>query len=253
MSLFGSNPFYHEHIKKFIVAFGSLFTGLSIVNYDQSCNKEQILQVPIAYGPKNKWLTRLAEQPNLTTMTVRNTLPRLCFEVTDIRYDPERKVGTVGSFVPGVMNNSPVKVFNPVPYNLVVNLYSLTKDQGDSLQILEQILPYFAPTLDLKVTQFNSLNMDKTIPVQLNSVSIDDSYADNNVQSLRTVIQTFSFTAKMDFFGPIFSKGKEIKRTILDYSTSSPLDPDYEYRAEVDPFTAKKEEPWSIKETWEEK
>ena len=253
MSVFKDQPFYHGTIQKFIAAFGSTFEGISIVDYDEECNKEKVIRTPIAYGPKNKWLARLLQQPDLTTPRVKVTLPRLSFEITDVRYDPTRKVGTIGSHVPGMVNGHPIKLFNPVPYNLMIQMYSYTKDQGDALQIMEQILPYFAPTLEIKMEQLPQLNMIKTIPIQLDSIAIDDSYGDNNVQTQRTVIQTFTFTAKLDFFGPIFTNSKEIKKAIIDYSVYSKGIIDSTYTAEVEPFSANKDEDWNLKETWEVK
>ena len=96
MSLFKDNPYYWSTVVKFITAFGNLFTGMTLTEMDSACNITKVIRVPIAYGPKNKWLSRLSSEPDLDSTHVRMTLPRLAFEITDYRFDPTRKIGTQG-------------------------------------------------------------------------------------------------------------------------------------------------------------
>jgi hypothetical protein len=250
-TLFGSQPFYHQSVRKLVTAFGALFSGMNIIEYDDDCKVIQHIKVPVAYGPKSKWLERLREQPDLTAPRVKVTMPRISFEITDYRYDPTRKIGTQGAFIPGKIGESMTKVFNPVPYDLIIKLYTYAKDNDDSLQMMEQILPYFTPSLNLNINYLPEVSMMKSIPIQLDAVAVDDNYADLSVQTQRTVVQTFSFTAKMDFFGPIFSTDKIIKRTIVDIATKNPMDIDLTQTVVVDPFDADKEDPHTIIETWD--
>lgn len=249
MSLFKDNAFYNKTIQKFIAALGNVFVGMTITEEDENCNTTKVIRVPISYGPKNKWLSRLTSEPDLESSHVKMTLPRISFEITDYRFDPTRKVGTQGSYIPAKLGNKAAKVFNPVPYDVTVKLYTIAKDQEDSLRMLEQILPFFSPILEVKILQFPELGMMKAIPIQLDSVSVDDNY-DSSIQTQRTVVQTFNFTAKLDLFGPIFSTDKVIKRTIVDVSTRKIEEVDATYTAEVVPFDANKEDVYEIQEEW---
>ena len=242
MSLFANNPYYHGSIQKFITAFGNTFAGMTLIEHDDNCVPVKVVRVPIAYGPKNKWLSRLTSEPDLDSQHVRVTMPRIAFEITDYRFDPTRKIGTQGSFVPANLGTNAAKVFNPVPYDLTVKLYTLANNQEDSLKMLEQILPYFSPILTIKINQLPQLGMLKSIPVQLDGVAVDDNYADMSTQSLRAVIQTFTFTAKLDLFGPIFSTSNVIKRVNVEMGEN--------YTAEVVPFEANKDEVYTIQEEW---
>lgn len=250
MSLFKDNAFYNSTILKFITAFGNTFAGMTIVEEDENCNPIKTIRVPIAYGPKNKWLSRLMSEPDLDSAHTKITLPRISFEITDYRYDSTRKIGTQGSFIPARLGNSAAKVFNPVPYDVIIKLYTIAKEQEDSLKMLEQILPYFAPSLDLKINQFPQLGMLKTIPVQLDGVTIDDNYSDMSVQTQRLVTQTFTFTAKIDLFGPIFATDKVIKKINIDISTEKLGTISNTYTAEVIPNSANKEDVYEIQEEW---
>jgi len=96
--MFGT-PFYNEGLRKVIIAFGQLFNNIVI----ESANKDtgailKRIKVPLAYAPKEKFLIRLDEQSNLDNRAMAITLPRLGFEISELQYDPSRKLTRVQKF-----------------------------------------------------------------------------------------------------------------------------------------------------------
>ena len=82
---------YHEIIKKTVVAFGTLFNNIELRR--TSGSKTEVMKVPLAYGPKQKFRARLRQVGDLTTQDqVQITLPRISFEINGIAYDPSRKL-----------------------------------------------------------------------------------------------------------------------------------------------------------------
>ena len=73
--------FYHEILRKTIIAFGTLFNNIEIKHKDTSGNGFSQLKVPIAYGPMQKFLARIEQSPNLRK-EVAITLPRICLLYT---------------------------------------------------------------------------------------------------------------------------------------------------------------------------
>ena len=71
---------YNEIFRKTIVSFGTLFNNIEIRRSDE------VMKVPLAYGPKQKFLTRLDQDADLQSK-VAITLPRLGFEIQDMSYD----------------------------------------------------------------------------------------------------------------------------------------------------------------------
>ena len=67
--------YYHEIIRKTIIAFGTLFNDLDIHHKDGTGNTNSVIKVPLAYGPAQKFLARLEQQANLDK-PVQITLPR---------------------------------------------------------------------------------------------------------------------------------------------------------------------------------
>ena len=73
--MFG-NQFYHETLRKYVIIFGTLFNDIHISRVDSNGNRVQDIKVPLAYGPRDKTLARLEEDPNLDR-EVAITLPRI--------------------------------------------------------------------------------------------------------------------------------------------------------------------------------
>ncbi|CAB4126992.1 tail sheath stabilizer and completion protein [uncultured Caudovirales phage] len=201
--MLGHNPYYHGIIKQTIVAFGALFSDIKIERrQDDSVSGTvvQTIQVPLAYAPKEKWLVRIDQDPNLEGNTY-TSLPRLSFEITGYSYDSQRKTNRMQQIKCGSGTTSSTHISTPTPYNVDVSLYVLTKTQEDALQIIEQILPFFTPEYTLSINAIPSMNLTQDIPVILNSLSVQDDY-DGDFQTRRFVTHTLNFTLKMNLFGP---------------------------------------------------
>jgi len=202
--MLNNNVFYHGIIRKSIVAFGSLFSDIYIDRREGDSvtgNIIQRLQIPLAYAPKEKWIVRLEQDPGLEN-NVYTTLPRMSFEITGYTYDPSRKVNRMQQLKCGDGSGSLSTMYSPVPYNIDITLYILTKTQEDGLQILEQILPTFTPEYTLVVNVVPEMNVKVDVPIILNSVAVQDDY-DGDFQTRRFVTHTLNFQMKTNLFGPV--------------------------------------------------
>ena len=124
--------FYNETIRKVVIAFGTMFNDIHLVRKDNNGTIIQTMKVPLAYGPRQKFLVRLREDADLTKQ-VAVTLPRLGFEITGLSYDPARKLNRVQKFkkVKSGNNKQLDTQYMPVPYNIDFELYVLSK-QSDT-------------------------------------------------------------------------------------------------------------------------
>ena len=216
------NYFYHEIIRKTVIAFGTLFNDIYVRHDDQAGNVISELKVPVAYGPRQKFLARIQQQPDLNK-AVQITLPRMSFEITSISYDASRKAGITQTFkAPNKDNdNKLTKVFMPVPYNIGFELNILCKLQDDGLQILEQILPFFQPAFTLSIDLVKSIGEKRDIPMVLNGIQQQDDY-EGDFSTRRALIYTLSFTAKSFMFGHISNTPEGLIRKVqLDFYSDS--------------------------------
>ena len=197
--------FYHESIRKIIVAFGTTFNNIQLVRKDNDGNIKQSMKVPLAYGPRQKWLVRLNEDADLSK-TVAVTLPRIGFEIQTLSYDSSRKLNRVQKFkkVKGANSNRLDTQFMPVPYNLSIQLYIMAKQSDDALQIVEQILPFFQPDYTLTINDMTDMGIKRDVPIILNDISYEDNYQ-GDFETRRALIYTLDFTAKFYLYGPVTS------------------------------------------------
>ena len=126
------NYYYHEIIRKTIISFGTLFNQIHIRHSDKNESNIGEIRVPISYGPKQKFLARIQQQPELNKAT-QISLPRMSFEMKSISYDPTRKSSIVQTFKTCDDGNNIKKVFMPVPYNIGFELNILCKLNDDAL------------------------------------------------------------------------------------------------------------------------
>jgi hypothetical protein len=209
--------YYNEAIRKTVVAFGTLFNNIEIQKLDpQTKVVLEVEKVPLGYGPKNKFLTRLEQNPEVGRK-VAIQLPRLYFEMTGINYDNARKTSPIQKYRTVVNDNgNEVRVqYVPVPYNMDFELGIIAKSQDDGLQIIEQILPYFQPNFNLTLNFIPDMDEKRDVAVILNSVDYEDDWEDDFMQR-RSIIWTLSFTAKSYIYGPFNQAGIIRKATVYE-------------------------------------
>ena len=243
--------FYHETIRKVIVSFGTIFNDIQLIRKDNSGVIIQSMKVPLAYGPREKFLVRLREDADLTKQ-VAITLPRIGFEIKNLAYDSGRKLNRVQQFkkVKGVESKQLDAQYMPVPYNLELELYIMAKQSDDALQIVEQILPYFQPDYTLTINDMADMGIKRDVPIVLNSIGYEDSY-EGDFTSRRALIYTLSFTAKFYLYGPVTSS-KVIKTVTVDqYTDLEENSPKREQRYTVtpSPSTADADDDFGFNET----
>lgn len=199
--------FYNETIKRCVSVFGTMFNNIQFkkVKSDGTVLTSPI--VPISYGPKQKFLDRLAEEPNLSDGNRSAiSLPRMAFELTGFEYDVARQQNKLIKSIKNTAESDGKRGFQyaPAPYNLNFTLSILTKNMNDALQIVEQILPYFQPEYTVTMKMVDNMPDNRDVPIVLNSVSFSDDY-EGSFEDRRVIEYTLDFTMKTYFFGPVYT------------------------------------------------
>lgn len=207
--MLGNEPFYNRTIRKIVVAFGTVFNDIHLVRYtkDGLHAKEQI-KVPLNWGAKEKYITRLNTDPTLTK-SIAISLPRISFDLTGMSYDSSRKLpSTMRNFAAN--NSTTIKAqYVPVPYNFDFSMSIYVRNTEDGTQILEQILPFFTPDFSVTVDFIPDMDPKYDMPIILNSVSNEVDY-EGDMMNTRLIIWNLEFTAKGHIWPPV-KTGKVIR------------------------------------------
>ena len=203
--------FYNQAVRKTVVSFGTLFNNIEL----KKTVDGQVIEtekVPLAYGPKQKFLYRLQGNPT-DGRKVAITLPRIYFEITGIDYDAARKTPATQKYKTVINDNgNEVRTqYVPVPYNISFEVGILCKSQDDGLQILEQILPFFQPSFSMSLKFIPDMDEVRDVAVVLNSVDFDDDWEDD-FSTRRSITYTMQFTAKSYIYGP-YTKADVIRKS----------------------------------------
>jgi len=201
-----SGHFYHEHIKRAVAVFGTLFNNMSVVKKNGSGNVISTIKVPLAYGPRQKFLARIQDEKYLTDPKLAIRLPRMSFEIISMSYDTNTKLQK--GVTRTLASSDPTKkqtILNPVGYRMGLQLNIMTKNQDEALQLLEQIVPFFQPEYTVTVKEVQN-NFKSDMPFVLQSVTMSDDY-EGDFLSRRAIIYTLEFETRVRFYGPLGDKG----------------------------------------------
>lgn len=196
-----ANYFYNETTRKYVAVFGTVFNQIKIERAKTDGTVVQDLIVPLSYGPAQKFLARLEQDPNINRKSAIS-LPRMSFEMTSLNYDPERKIGQTRKIMRSNAEVNGERGFTYVgaPYNLEFTLSIMTKYTEDAAKIMEQIIPFFQPDFTQTVKLIPDID-PLDIPIILNSVTTEELY-EGDFTERRSVMYTLGFTMKGWYFGP---------------------------------------------------
>ena len=210
-----SNPyFYHQLVRKYVILFGNLFNNITIMRKDKDTGREiKRMKVPILYGPKDKYITRIESNPDLNRST-QITLPRISFEISSITYDATRKQNSLLKMAKSDTASTTNSMYMGVPYDINFDLIVYARNIDDGWHIVEQIMPFFNPDYTFTAGTVPELGFLKDIPVVMNSINKDIQY-EGNFDSVRYCYWTLSFTLKGYFYGPV-TQPKIIRKAITN-------------------------------------
>jgi len=207
--MLGNAFFSHRTIRKVVVAFGTMFNDIIVTRTTQSGTQKENFKVPLSYGAKEKYLTRITSDPTLTK-SIAALVPRISFNLDGLSYDPTRKqMSTLQNF--SANTSTALKTqYAPVPYNFEFSLSVYVRNTEDGTQILEQILPFFTPDFTVTVDFIPGMDQKYDLPVILNSVTSTVDY-EGDMSSTRLVMWDLSFTVK-GFIWPPIKSGEIIRQ-----------------------------------------
>ena len=214
--MLSGRPYYNQTIRKCVAVFGTIFNNIYYTKPSKA--KER---VPIAYGPSQKFISKLTDA-GAGTNRLSLKLPRMSFQITSIDFDSTRQLNKMNRLR---YSDSPAgrnTLFQGVAYNVGMDLVIIGKDQDTALQVLEQIVPTFKPDYTVAIKDMHRPGSSMDVPIILQSVSVDDDY-EGSYEDTRVLTYTLSFVMKVNFYGEVIKS--PIIKTAETYFHTSPTPP----------------------------
>lgn len=231
--MFGPH-FSHDTTRRYAAIFGTLFNELTIKRGSKT------IPVPLSYGPGSKdeafnERNTLDSKPKVR----RGSLPRMSYIYNGPVYSASRQ-GAKSKMLPTTSGG----MYNRIPYDFQFDLKIKTKHIAEMNQIIEQILPYFDPTLNITAIDNEELNIKTDIAVSLDSISPTDDY-EGDIGDDRILETTLSFVLEGFMYKPVGLNGGIIKQVDVSF-----LDINQETLStithSVNPDTANEDDPHTI-------
>jgi len=197
--------FYHKRVRTAVSVFGSMFNNLHVLRHNSAGETVSQVKVPLSYAPKRNFISRLDEMSKGedAERRVAIKLPRMSFEITNMAYDPSRQLPKVNKISKASNEiTKRQKIYTSTAYTISFQLNIYAKSQDDALQLVEQILPYFAPQYTATIKPFADIpTLTEDVPISMSGITFQDDY-EGSIEQRRTIIYTLDFEMKIALYGP---------------------------------------------------
>lgn len=221
------NYFYSEQMERYVVQFMAIFTGLKVRFGKNDYNSQtDLVRVPIRYGSSDRVVDHILSE-NTQNKPVR--VPMMSAHITGIFLTPGRAKGVgqvarnvnlpAGGALPDDLINT-VKP-TPIPYQLNMELAIYTSNYSQHLQIMEQILVLFEPTLQLQ-TSDDSKDWTRLTTVELMDIDFQQNYPVGTQQ--RIMVSTLQFKIPIWLTQPVNLKKNIVQNIKLRLDVINAVD-----------------------------
>ena len=204
--------FYDGQIRKYLVQLLRLFSNFSYATGDGTKT-----QVPVLYGDLTRQVSSILRDNSENKIP---SAPRMALYITGLEMDRDRTSDSsyvnkrhvrerapdgAGGYTDQPGKQYTVERLMPTPYKLTVNVDIWSTNADMKLQIMEQILMLFNPSLDIQTTD-NYLDWTSLTTVMMDSVNFSS-------RSIPVGIDSDIDVAQMTFSTPIYiSPPAKVKR-----------------------------------------
>ena len=175
--------FYDDQIRRFLLQFTRMFSNFQVEYGRDSSGAPTLTRVPIRYGDASRQAATIIAENSRNKLP---NVPMMTFHVTELKYARERVQEPYfvdkksfkqrnwdensQSFEKTQGNAFTVERLMPVPYNLSIQLDIWTSNTTMKLQLLEQLLALFNPSMEIQSTD-NYIDWTSLSTVELGDVN----------------------------------------------------------------------------------
>lgn len=209
--------FFDEQIAKFQIQFMSIFKGLQVKTGKRADGKERMLEVPVVYGSKDRVTAAIIAQ---NTQNAMLRLPLMSAYMSGIAMAPERYkgVGTQrrttylpkgGEFPTDIKT---VVQHAPVAYMMQMKLSIYSSNMYQHRQILEQILVFFDPLVQIQKSD-DVFDLARITTVELKDIGLQEEYP--STEKPRAIVTEMTFDVPIWLTVPANIKNEFVEKIYM--------------------------------------
>ena len=219
--------FYDKQLRRYIQQFIRIFAGFQVAMHSDAEGNVVYQTAPVRYGDVSRMAAHIVRE-NSENMT--QTTPFISCHVTGLETAPDRRTSpqyeetvpvfekkfdeATGSYINEQGNAYSITRHQPVPYNLTMQVDVWTSNTEQKLQLLEQILVLFNPTLNIH-TSNNPLDWSTLSYVELIASTWSVRAIPSGIDDIID-ISTLTFTMPVLINPPAKVTKQSIIHTIID-------------------------------------
>jgi len=154
--------FYDEQIRRYILQFIRLFSEFSVKMGKDDAGNDLFQKIPVRYGDATRMASHVMKQNSENMM---NVVPMLSVYITDLSFTPDRRQypqhvekvevyekafdDTTSTYKEEIGDTYTIERYMPVPYNLTFSVDVWSSNTDQKLQIIEQLLVLFNPSINI--------------------------------------------------------------------------------------------------------
>lgn len=194
--------YLHNSLRKYVSAVLNFFNEMKI-QYKNSEGDviERNIPVDFSLREKSDIIDEKTQQSILSGNT--NVLPRAYITWSAINRDDTRLRNRNNKINVLRKENSIEYQYNSMPYSVVLEYHVICRGMTEACQVLEELVPYFNPLLNLDIYDGDNLDKPTRVPVQLLDANLEpagfDEYSNNNI-TVNATIQAY-----INIFSPVKS------------------------------------------------
>jgi len=155
--------FYDQQIRRWILQFMRVFSGFSVKMGKDANGNDHFHQVPVKYGDSSRMAAHIVKQNSENKI---NSVPMISCYIAELLPNAERRLqptfrnrvnvfekafdSETGTYEDRIGETYTLERYSPVPYDLTINVDVWTSNTEQKLQLLEQMLLLFNPSVNLQ-------------------------------------------------------------------------------------------------------
>ncbi len=195
--------------RKILATFMDFFAKrIFVERYDEQGDILKYIRPPVHFSNRQRFIS-LAQGSNQSdnfntgeyALDLNYILPRMSVNISGMSYASSKhltKFQKLKACEYDESSGSLDSILTPVPYTLSLDLSILTKSIDDTFQIIEQIVPFFAPSLSFDVNVIDGFSPE-SITYVLTSVT-PDSNDEYGIVDERVFLSTLSFETNANYY-----------------------------------------------------